>query len=162
MSTAILMLSENGTLQKIRDKWLNKKKKGCGWNSQLVESDKLNLTSFWGLFLICGTACFLALLVYFCLIVRKFSRYFPDDDDDQDDDELQQDHPHPPLGRGRGGIRSARVHRFFSFVNEKEDVSKNKLKRKRAEMSSSSTTTGRRDATVDGPSPSSSSLRADI
>ncbi|PSS12149.1 Glutamate receptor 3.2 like [Actinidia chinensis var. chinensis] len=131
MSTAILTLSENGELQKIHDKWLNKKV--CGSLSSHLESDQLHLKSFWGLFLISGIACFLALLVYLCLMLRKFGRYFP---------EL-----HDPSRHGSNS-RSARVQTFFSFVDEKEEVSKTRLKRKRTEISP--TTTATATATANG------------
>ncbi|XAR73067.1 hypothetical protein NMG60_11019927 [Bertholletia excelsa] len=119
MSTAILSLSENGDLQKIHDKWL--KKKSCGSQSSQVESDQLSLNSFWGLFLVCGIACFLALLLYFCLMCRKFSRYFP---------ELYG------TNSSHGSSRSTRVQTFLSFVDEKEEVSKRRMKRKRTEITS--------------------------
>ncbi|KAA8547009.1 hypothetical protein F0562_003438 [Nyssa sinensis] len=116
MSTAILTLSENGDLQKIYDKWLTRK--ACSSRSTQPGSDQLNLTSFWGLFLICGIACFLTLLVYFCSMCRQFGRHFP---------ELSDSSNH-------GSSRSARIQTFISFVNEKEEVSKSKLKRKHMEM----------------------------
>lgn len=118
ISTAILNLSENGDLQKIHDKWLNKGV--CGSKRSQSDSNKLQLNSFWGLFLICGVACFLALLVYFCMMLRKFGRYFPESDDSSI----------------RSSSRSARVQTFFSFVDEKEEVSKSRLKRKRNGCSS--------------------------
>ncbi|XP_058213812.1 glutamate receptor 3.2 isoform X1 [Rhododendron vialii] len=118
MSTAILALSENGELQKIHDKWLNKDV--CGSERSQLDSSKLHLNSFWGLFVISGVACILALLVYFCMMLRKFSRYFTEVHD-------------PSI---HGSSRSARVQTFFSFVNEKAEVSKSKLKRKRSELSS--------------------------
>ncbi|KAL0348186.1 UNVERIFIED_CONTAM: Glutamate receptor 3.2 [Sesamum angustifolium] len=115
MSTAILTLSENGELQKIHKKWLNAR--ACHQPSS-DNSDQLQLKSFWGLFLICGIACFLALIIYFCLMVRKFKRYFP-----------EQSEP----SSVQSSSRSMRIQRFLSFVDEKDEVSKNKLKRKRAE-----------------------------
>lgn len=118
ISTAILNLSENGDLQKIHDNWLNKD--GCGSKRSQSDSNKLQLNSFWGLFLICGVTCFLALLVYFCMMLRKFGRYFPESDDST-------------IHRSS---RSARVQTFFSFVDEKEEVSKSRLKRKRNGCSS--------------------------
>lgn len=118
MSTAILALSENGELQKIHDKWLNKDV--CGSERSQLDSSELHLNSFWGLFVISGIACILALLVYFCMMLRKFSRYFTEVHD-------------PSI---HGSSRSARVQTFFSFVNEKAEVSKSKLKRKRTELSS--------------------------
>ncbi|GAB4825156.1 hypothetical protein Ancab_008031 [Ancistrocladus abbreviatus] len=73
MSTAILQLSENGNLQRVHDKWL--KKSACSTTADQVEENRLSLKSFWGLFLICGTACILALVVFFCRILYQYSRY---------------------------------------------------------------------------------------
>lgn len=53
-------------------------------------------------------------------MLRKFSKHFP---------EL-----HDSSSSGGGSSRSARVHRFLSFVNEKEKVSNSRSKRKRTEM----------------------------
>ena len=108
MSTAILTLSENGYLQRIHDKWL--KNKICSDNSQL-DPDQLQLKSFWGLFLMCGIACFLALLVNFCMMFRQFSREFPE--------------------KGHGSSRNSRLQTFLSFVDEKAGGSKGNSKRKR-------------------------------
>ncbi|KAA8531059.1 hypothetical protein F0562_005768 [Nyssa sinensis] len=130
MSTAILTLSENGDLQKIHDKWLTRK--ACSSQSSQLESDQLQLKSFWGLFLICGIACFLALLIYFCLMARQFSQQFS---------ELSNH-------SGHRSSPSARIQTFLSFVNEKEEVSKNRLKRKRMEMSLSAN--GREPQTMNG------------
>ncbi|KAK2984453.1 hypothetical protein RJ640_026940 [Escallonia rubra] len=116
MSTAILTLSENGELQKIHDKWL--KRRGCSSQGSSLGSDQLHLSSFWGLFLVCGVACFLALLVYFCLMLCRFNRDYP---------EVSEPSRH-------GGSHSVRLQRFLSFADEKEEVSKSKLKRKRMEM----------------------------
>ncbi|KAK3005299.1 hypothetical protein RJ639_016909 [Escallonia herrerae] len=116
MSTAILTLSENGELQKIQDKWL--KRRGCSSQGSSLGSDQLHLSSFWGLFLVCGVACFLALLMYFCLMLCRFNRHYP---------EVSGPSRH-------GGLPSVRLQRFLSFADEKEEVSKSKLKRKRMEM----------------------------
>ncbi|GAB4824957.1 hypothetical protein Ancab_007829 [Ancistrocladus abbreviatus] len=73
MSTAILQLSENGNLQRVHDKWL--KKSACSTTADQVEENRLSLISFSGLFLICGTASILALVVFFCIILYQYSRY---------------------------------------------------------------------------------------
>lgn len=111
MSTAILKLSENGELQKIHHRWLHKR--DCASKRSQLESEQLGLQSFWGLFLICGVACFVAVTVHFCSILFKFKQHFP---------EL--------------GSNSECIRRLFSFVDEKEEVSKNRLKRKRSAISS--------------------------
>lgn len=120
MSTAILTLSEKGELQKIHDKWLNTRT--CSQRSSNY-TDQLQLKSFWGLFLICGITCFLALLIYFFLIYSKFKRHFP-----------QLSEPSTPTSNSP----SVRIRRFLSFVDEKEEEFKNRLKRKNMEMLSRS------------------------
>ncbi|KAK4757151.1 hypothetical protein SAY87_007278 [Trapa incisa] len=114
MSTAILALSENGELQKIHDRWLLKK--ACkGPQGSNAGSDQLNIKSFWGLFLICGIACVLALITYFGLMIRKFSRHQPQESS--------------PAYRCKSP--SARLQTFLSFADEKEDRSRRHAKRKR-------------------------------
>lgn len=73
MSTAILGLSENGDLERIHRKWINHG--GCS-NAQTdeIETYRLDLKSFWGLFLICGTACVIALLAFFVKVFKQFLR----------------------------------------------------------------------------------------
>ncbi|KAL0422193.1 UNVERIFIED_CONTAM: Glutamate receptor 3.2 [Sesamum latifolium] len=117
MSTAILTLSENGELQKIHDKWLNTR--ACGPASS-VDSEQLNLKSFWGLFLICGIVCLIALLLYFCSIIQKFKQYF-------------RQQPQPSL---QSSSRSIRIQRFLSFADEKEGESRSRSKRKHMESMS--------------------------
>jgi ionotropic glutamate receptor len=80
LSTAILTLSENGDLQRIHDKWLSPGT--CASQSGDVGADRLSLSSFWGLFLICGVACFVALLIYFVRILCQYCEYHRDGDRD--------------------------------------------------------------------------------
>ncbi|KAK4600461.1 hypothetical protein RGQ29_010205 [Quercus rubra] len=116
MSTAILALSENGELQNIHDKWLSRK--ACSSQVTGLASDQLQLQSFWGLFLICGIACFLALLLYFCLMIRQFRQRFPEE----------------PNASMNGSSRFTRLQTFLSFADKKEDVRKRISKRKRRDM----------------------------
>ncbi|XVE66491.1 hypothetical protein DITRI_Ditri08aG0083600 [Diplodiscus trichospermus] len=116
MSTAILGLTENGELQKIHDRWLSRR--AC--SSESSESEQLDLQSFWGLFLICGIACVLALVVYFWLMFRKFNRH----------------HPEGPDSTSPGNSRSARLQTFISFVDGKAEKSGSNSKRKRESVSS--------------------------
>ncbi|XP_022763797.1 glutamate receptor 3.2-like isoform X2 [Durio zibethinus] len=118
ISTAILALSENGELQKIHDKWLSRR--ACSSESSEAEIEQLDLQSFWGLFLICGIVCILALLVYFWSIFRQFSRYRPEE----------------PNSTSTAGSRSARLQTFLSFVDGKVQESKSSSKRKRESMPS--------------------------
>ncbi|MED6106326.1 hypothetical protein PIB30_003732 [Stylosanthes scabra] len=118
MSTAILSLSENGELSKIRDKWLSKKL--CGFRGAVDE--QLQFNSFRGLFLLCGIACLAALLIYLPSVVYQFSQNSP-----QREKKANHCTTSP----------SARFHTFLSFVDEKEETSRNKFKRKVQDLSSS-------------------------
>ncbi|XP_051145507.1 glutamate receptor 3.2-like [Andrographis paniculata] len=111
MSTAILNLSENGELEKIHDKWL--KTRTCGQASS--DDSQLQLRTFSGLFIICGIACLLALVVYLGVTVHKFRRYFP----------------HLSERSRASSSLSMPIQRFLSFADEKEEELKNRLKRKR-------------------------------
>lgn len=71
LSTAILTLSENGDLQRIHDKWLASDATSMSQVNEL-DSDRLHLYSFSGLFLICGLACLLALAIHTCILVRQY------------------------------------------------------------------------------------------
>ncbi|KAG9454106.1 hypothetical protein H6P81_007010 [Aristolochia fimbriata] len=114
MSTAILTLSENGDLQRIHDKWLSQD--GCSSSSTQedeVDTNRLKLQSFWGLFLICGIACFIALTVFFARILCQFNKYGPDDDDDMERNDA--------IGRSsRWSSRSSCIRKIIEFVDRKE------------------------------------------
>ncbi|XP_020531609.1 glutamate receptor 3.4 isoform X2 [Amborella trichopoda] len=76
MSTALLTLSENGELQRLHDKWLTRR--GCNTQTTQVEPSKLGLESFWGLFLICGVACGLALFLFLVRLACQYRKYGPE------------------------------------------------------------------------------------
>ncbi|KAB2047780.1 Glutamate receptor 3.2 -like protein [Gossypium arboreum] len=118
MSTAILALSENGELQKIHDKWLSRS--ACSSEKSEDEAEQLDLQSFWGLFLICGIACILALLVYSLLMFRQYSRRSPEELD----------------STNRNNSFSARLRTCLSFIDGKVENSKSSSKRKRDSMHS--------------------------
>ncbi|XP_027346203.1 glutamate receptor 3.6-like [Abrus precatorius] len=99
LSTAILKLSENGELQRIHDKWLTRS--ACSSEGAKQSIDRLELKSFWGLFLLSGIACFIALLCYVIKMVYHFSR-----------------HSNSNL---EGSSHTTRLQSFFTFVNEKEE-----------------------------------------
>ncbi|XP_010530328.1 PREDICTED: glutamate receptor 3.3 [Tarenaya hassleriana] len=118
LSTAILELAENGDLQRIHDKWLMKN--ACTLDNAELESDRLHLKSFWGLFLICGIACLLALLIYFASILRQLYRANPSGD------AISKD------GSSNGSLsRSNHLQRFWSLMDEKEDLSKRGNKKRK-------------------------------
>lgn len=120
MSTAILQLSENGNLQRIHDKWLTRT--GCSSDTSPVDENQLSLRSFWGLFLICGIACFLALGIFFCRVVCQYRRYDPETNEHV----MQEIEAVEP-------IRPRRITSFkdlIGFVDKKEAEIKDKLRRK--------------------------------
>lgn len=119
MSTAILTLSENGDLQRIQDKWLQKSV--CTSDTAEIESDRLHLKSFWGLFLIIGVVCFCALAIYFIQIMRQYFRTARTES----------------LSNGEGSSRPKRLQRLLSLIDEKKDPSKREPKRRKTERSSS-------------------------
>lgn len=123
MSTAILKLSENGDLQRIHDKWLLRR--ACSYQGAKMEVDRLQLRSFWGLFLICGLACLIALFLYFLKMVRQFSRHYAEESD-----------------LSGQSSRSARIQTFLSFVDEKEEEVKSRSKRRQMERASNRTDDG--------------------
>ncbi|GFP80446.1 glutamate receptor 3.2 [Phtheirospermum japonicum] len=123
MSTAILTLSENGELQKLHDKWLSTG--ACGLATP-VDPEQLQLKSFWGLYLLCGIACFLALVIYFGSILYKFKRWYLPQQSEPSSSTLQS------------SSKSVRIQKFLSFVDRKEEESVSKRKRRHLEMLSGS------------------------
>ncbi|KAL5978469.1 hypothetical protein ACLOJK_029586 [Asimina triloba] len=106
LSTAILALSENGDLQKIHNKWLSQR--GC--SSQVGgETYRLSIRSFWGLFLICGIAASVALLVFFMRVLCQFCKY---SSEDVETDELNSS--------SRRSGRTPSVRELLTFVDKKE------------------------------------------
>lgn len=121
LSTAILQLSENGDLQRIHDKWLSLE--GCSAKSSQVDATRLSLTSFWGLFLICGIASFFALSIFFCRVCRQYRRYDPECEEQKvEDPELSR--------RSKRSLRATSFKELIDFVDKKEAEIKGKLKRK--------------------------------
>nr|AFK41266.1 unknown [Lotus japonicus] len=116
MSTAILELAENGDLQRIHDKWLLRR--ACLSQGAKLEVDRLNLRSFWGLYLVCGLACLLALLIYLFQTLRQYKKHDPE--------ELES-------SSGQGASGSTRLQTFLSFVDEKEEIVKTRSKRRQME-----------------------------
>lgn len=115
LSTAILALSENGELQRIHDKWLIKS--SCSLDSTEIDSDRLHLKSFWGLFLICGVACIVALLIFFFQIIQKYRRTQSLDS----------------ITNGEGSSRSNRMNTLLSIIDKKKDPSKREGKKRKVE-----------------------------
>lgn len=135
LSTAILTLSENGDLQRIHDKWLNPGQ--CDGATQGADvtaaADRLNLGSFWGLFLISGVACFLALLVYFARILCQYGKYKlaggepPGEDDPSSSSSSVSPERKPPVRRPE---RLRSIRELMTFVDMKEAEVKRAIRRK--------------------------------
>ncbi|KAM5580664.1 hypothetical protein ABKV19_010089 [Rosa sericea] len=122
LSTAILQLSENGDLQKIHNKWLRGSE--CSMQLNEMDADRLSLTSFWGLFLICGIACFIALSVFFCRIFLQYRRFSPENVEG-DVEEIE-----PAPRSSRRSLRTTSFKDLMDFVDKKEVEIKHMLKRK--------------------------------
>ncbi|XP_047096579.1 glutamate receptor 3.4-like isoform X1 [Lolium rigidum] len=73
MSTAILQLSESGQLQRIHDEWLTRP--SCSSDDSGLGPSRLDLGSFWGLFLLCAMICLFSLGAFFVKISCQYSRY---------------------------------------------------------------------------------------
>ncbi|KAG9154220.1 hypothetical protein Leryth_000695 [Lithospermum erythrorhizon] len=116
-STAILKLSEDGDLQRIHDKWLTTST--CSQDNTEIDSDQLHLKSFWGLFLICGVVCFVALVIYFLRVVQKYRGASSGEPDSE----------------GQSGSHSKRIHTLLSIIDEKTDPSGRHKRRKLESLS---------------------------
>ncbi|XP_058777676.1 glutamate receptor 3.6-like isoform X2 [Vicia villosa] len=117
LSTAILQMVDNGDLQRIHDKWLLSR--ACLTQGAKLEVERLKLKSFWGLYVICGSACLLALLIYFIQIIRQYYKHHSEE---------HHDSPDQNSGSGSTCLKS-----FLTFVDEKEETVKNRSKRKKME-----------------------------
>ncbi|XP_023770460.1 glutamate receptor 3.5 [Lactuca sativa] len=127
LSTAILQLSENGELQRIHDKWLASS--SCSSKVTEIDVSSLSLSSFWGLFLICGVACFISLSIYFCRVLCQYRRFNPDEEEPH---EL----PEPESARRseRRTFRSTSFKDLIDFYDKKEAEIKEMLRRNRRQV----------------------------
>ncbi|KAI9094275.1 hypothetical protein K1719_026857 [Acacia pycnantha] len=133
LSTAILQLSENGDLQKIHDKWF--KTFSCSAQANDSSSNQLSLSSFWGLFLICGIACFLALVTFFVRVFLQYKKYIPDNEEDEEDGERVV----TPVSARRTFRSTASFKDMIGFVDRKEaeikEILREKSKKRRRSQS---------------------------
>ncbi|KAL0723945.1 hypothetical protein Bca4012_038544 [Brassica carinata] len=123
MSTAILQLSEEGELEKIHRKWLNYKHE-CSMQIQNTETSQLSLKSFWGLFLICGVTCFIALTVFFWRVFWQYQRLLPDTGDEERASEVTE------ASRSGRGLRAPSFKELVKIVDKREAEIKEILKQK--------------------------------
>lgn len=118
LSTAILALSESGDLQRIHDKWLTVSP--CSLDDVELQSSRLRFKSFGGLFLVCGMACLVAILIHFFRIIRKYNRSAG-----------------PPSNGDAGSSHLKCLQTLRSMLDEKAEP-KSREKRARADKSSHS------------------------
>ncbi|KAI5599579.1 hypothetical protein BDE02_02G205900 [Populus trichocarpa] len=112
ISTAILKLSENGELQKIYEKWFCKM--GChGEKKHGNGPNQLKLTSFWGLYILCGAFALTALVVFLLRMVRQFVRY-----------KRRQLRCSSPSSISPSTRCSHVIYHFFDFIDEREEAIK--------------------------------------
>ncbi|CAM6092324.1 unnamed protein product [Calypogeia fissa] len=90
ISTAILQMSENGRLQQIHDYWLNNQ--NCGSSGLTVSSNELGLDTFWGLFVITGTASILCVVIYYSRLIWQHHKSYKDDDEESDQSMSRSSH----------------------------------------------------------------------
>ncbi|KAL1188484.1 Glutamate receptor 3.1 [Cardamine amara subsp. amara] len=126
MSTAILGLSETGELQNIHNRWLSKSNCSKAQDSQSDDSEQLKVHSFWGMFLVVGIACLVAFILHFFKILRDFCKHKP---------EKEEVIPKP----SRITRSLTKLQTFLAFLDEKDEESKRKLKRKRTNDDSMNT-----------------------
>ncbi|KAI4319854.1 hypothetical protein MLD38_033404 [Melastoma candidum] len=140
LSTAILQLSESGDLQRIHDKWLSQSQ--CSSQVNAVDENRLSLSSFWGLFLICGVTCFIALLCFFCKVFSQFRRFTPESEEPEI--EIQ------PASSTRPN-RSTSFKHLIEFVDKKEAEIKHMLRRKSTDERQQATVSQRSDGNTSSP-----------
>ncbi|XP_057952942.1 glutamate receptor 2.8-like [Malania oleifera] len=73
VSKAILDMSEDGTLKKLEEFWLSPTTV-CSAAMNSTNNESLGLQSFWGLYVISGGTSTFCLLLFFVLLLKKFSR----------------------------------------------------------------------------------------
>ncbi|KAK0588542.1 hypothetical protein LWI29_002337 [Acer saccharum] len=115
ISTAVLKLSEDGKLERIREDWFCKPE--CPWKTtHYTEAHQLRFISFWGLYLLCGTVTLVALLVFLFRTVRQFVRYKRR--------QMPQSVPSSSSSSTTTTRCSNVIYNFFDFIDEKEEAIK--------------------------------------
>nr|GMD38471.1 glutamate receptor 3.7-like isoform X1 [Ipomoea batatas] len=110
LSTSILKLSESKKLYEIYKKWFCRP--DCpSERARTPEPDELQLSSFWGLYLLCGAITVIALLIFLLKTVRQYIRF----------KRTQMDPSSSPSDMGFSKV----VYNFFDFIDEKEEAIKN-------------------------------------
>ncbi|KAF5812300.1 putative periplasmic binding protein-like I [Helianthus annuus] len=120
LSLSIMQLSENGKLQEIHEKWFCEK--GCSSGVGLEnEPNQLQMSSFYGLYMICGIFSLTALVLFLLQTVRQYIYY----KQKQMLDPSSPSFPTSSSSRGCYGVLS----NFCDFIDEKEEAIKNMFKK---------------------------------
>jgi glutamate receptor, ionotropic, plant len=97
-----------------------------------MESNRLSLSSFWGLFLICGVVCFAALIIYSIKICVEYKKYYNRTSDTKEDEAVSPHMP-PSYDRQSCGKQPMKFGSSGSFKilkelldSRKEDLKKNR------------------------------------
>ncbi|GLJ41433.1 hypothetical protein SUGI_1452190 [Cryptomeria japonica] len=59
-------------MQEIRKRWFNSSESKCKAEPGGLESNRLSLNNFWGVFLLTGCVSFLSLVYYMCRLLYRF------------------------------------------------------------------------------------------
>ncbi|XP_009132846.1 glutamate receptor 3.5 isoform X1 [Brassica rapa] len=124
MSTAILQLSEEGKLEKIRKKWLTYSHE-CSVQIADTENYQLSVQSFWGLFLICGIVWFIALTLFCWKVFWQCQGLRPE----EESDELRVSEEASSSRSGRS-LRAGSFKDLIKVVDKREVEIKEMLKQK--------------------------------
>lgn len=114
MSTAILKLSENGKMQEIRKKWFCKSGICPTERRRDPDPNQLHLSSFWGLYLLCGVASIVALVVFLSRAVGQYVRY----------KKRQMEAASTTIPDSSKNKFFQVIFSFFDFIDEKEEAIK--------------------------------------
>lgn len=112
ISRAVLSLSEDKEMQEIETKWLTSS--DCTDSETKVDSSRLSIDSFWGLYLITGTASLITLTIFFTMLFYDYKRD-PNVKAHNDNDmrDLSAGTPLKSLSRA--------MKLFIEYVDQKED-----------------------------------------
>ncbi|XP_076941481.1 glutamate receptor 3.7-like [Bidens hawaiensis] len=117
LSLAITQLSENGKLQEIHEKWFCEK--GCSSSvGRETEPNQLQMSSFYGLYMICGIFSLTAFVLFLLQTVRQYIYY-------KQKQMLDASSPTSSSRRGCYGV----LFNFCDFIDEKEEAIKNMFKK---------------------------------
>ncbi|KAI3695485.1 hypothetical protein L1987_78482 [Smallanthus sonchifolius] len=124
LSLSIMQLSENGKLQKIHDEWFCEK--GCSSGVRREnEPNQLQMSSFYGLYMICGIFSLTALVLFLLQTVRQYIYYKQKQMLDPRSLSFPASSSSSSSSRGCYGV----LFNFCDFIDEKEEAIKNMFKK---------------------------------